>query len=155
MCNIVAFPVDKTPIIKPDYSPEETVEILLHSTKEFVITINTEMVHVPVGSFTMGSSYNTLLDFDPAHTVTINDFYLDKYEITNAQYKQCVLANHCLPPTSNNSKTRDQYFDNLDKYGNFPVIFISWYDANKFCEWRGEDFQLKLNGKKPPMENPQ
>ena len=50
----------------------------------------TEMVLIPAGEFLMGDNNRSET---PEHTVYLNDFYMDKYEITNAQYKKFVDAN--------------------------------------------------------------
>ena len=49
------------------------------------------MVLIPEGEFQMGSSENT--DEQPVHTVYTDAFYMDKYEVTNAQYKKFLDAN--------------------------------------------------------------
>ena len=55
-----------------------------------------EMVLIPAGSFEMGDSKNEpkewMEDARPVHTVTLDAFYMDVYEVTNAQYSQFVRA---------------------------------------------------------------
>ena len=51
-----------------------------------------EMVLIPAGEFQMGSNDGDD-DEHPVHPVSVDAFYMDKYEVTNAQYKQFVLAN--------------------------------------------------------------
>jgi formylglycine-generating enzyme required for sulfatase activity len=46
------------------------------------------MMYVPAGDFTMGS--NDYDDEKPPHTVYLDAFWIDKYEVTNALYKKCV-----------------------------------------------------------------
>ena len=50
------------------------------------------MVLIPAGEFQMGSSTGYSNE-KPVHTVYIDAFYMDKYEVTNAQYKAFVDAN--------------------------------------------------------------
>lgn len=97
-----------------------------------------EMVIVPSGDFRMGTSYWSDADYDfaPGHKVYISEFYIDKYEVTNAQYAMCVTAEICSPPLAYSSNTREHYFDDLETYAEYPVIFVSWNDAFTFCEWR-------------------
>ena len=49
------------------------------------------MVLIPAGEFQMGS--NGSLDEKPIHPVYLNAYYIDRYEVTNAEYKKFVDAN--------------------------------------------------------------
>jgi formylglycine-generating enzyme required for sulfatase activity len=93
------------------------------------------MVYVPSGTFLMGSN-NGEADERPVHEVTLNGFWIDRTEVTNEQYAQCVNAGQCSPPTYAGSKTRDEYFGKSE-YVNYPVIFVEWVDAANYCRWVG------------------
>jgi formylglycine-generating enzyme required for sulfatase activity/predicted Ser/Thr protein kinase len=103
-------------------------------------TNDAEMVFVPAGEFLMGSSdadKDAGSDEKPQHTVYLDAFWIDKYEVTNAQYKQCVGAGRCQQPSTTSSSTRSSYYGD-SKYDNYPVIGVSWRDAILFCEWAGK-----------------
>lgn len=93
------------------------------------------MVLIPAGPFEMGSA-NGEPDEQPVHTVILDEYFIDQYEVTNAQYAVCVDANQCNPPAKTSSESRANYFDD-PQYGNFPVIQVTWADAQTYCQWRG------------------
>jgi formylglycine-generating enzyme required for sulfatase activity len=73
----------------------------------------------------------------PLHTVNLDAYYIDKYEVTNARYKVCVDAGGCTAPQESSSYTRPSYYGNAT-YENFPVINVNWHQANAFCAWAGK-----------------
>ncbi len=90
---------------------------------------------VLAGEFTMGSN-NGNSNEEPVHQVYLDTYYIDKYEVSNFHYKACVNANKCTPPYYTNSKTRDRYYSD-SAFDNYPVVFVDWYMAKSYCEWRG------------------
>lgn len=91
-------------------------------------------VFIPAGEFEMGNSRDR--GDMPRHLVQLRDFWIDRTEVTNAQYAQCVLEGVCHPPARSDSYTRPDYFGN-PVYGNYPVIYVDWNDADTFCRWAG------------------
>ncbi|MBL0348217.1 formylglycine-generating enzyme family protein [Candidatus Villigracilis affinis] len=97
---------------------------------EITDTKGVSMRLVPAGIFIMGSG-------DNSHTISLDAFYMDKYEVTNALYESCVLAGVCVPPHYPRSDFRSSYYGN-SQYDNFPVIYVDWYMAQTYCGiWRG------------------
>ena len=99
---------------------------------------NAEMVYVKEGPFLMGSDADTaFLNAKPAHQVLLKGFWIDKYEITNAQYKVCVELGYCTVPRDLSSATRSDYYNNED-YADYPVIHVDWNQAAAYCSWAGK-----------------
>jgi hypothetical protein len=97
--------------------------------------VQVEQVFVPAGSFMMGSE-DGADDEQPVHEVTLDAFWIDRTEVTNAQFAGCVADGACQPPSDISSSTRDLYYGN-DEFADYPVIYVSWNDASEFCEWAG------------------
>ena len=95
-----------------------------------------EMVLIPAATFMMGSQTGIFDDERPVNSVNVRAFYLDRYEVTNGQFALCVAAQKCSRPDKIFSATRDPYFGN-STYDLYPVIYVSWREADNFCRWRG------------------
>ncbi|HPL82143.1 MAG TPA: SUMF1/EgtB/PvdO family nonheme iron enzyme, partial [Anaerolineaceae bacterium] len=93
-----------------------------------------EMVYVPEGTFIMGS--DDVYDGKPVREVYLDAYWIDRYEVTNAQYALCVEAKACDGPIGENSYTRAGYYRD-SQYANYPVISVDWRRANAYCEWVG------------------
>jgi iron(II)-dependent oxidoreductase len=109
---------------------------------------DSEMVLIPAGEFQMGSKKDDgkkglgsfmkralLLDNPIIHTVYLDSFYMDKYQVTNAQYKNFAkTTGHKLP---NYLISDDPYYNNLNGM-NHPVVDVSWDDAKAYADWAGK-----------------
>jgi serine/threonine-protein kinase len=96
-----------------------------------------EMVYVPEGEFTMGSTdSDAWYDESPVREVRLDAYWIDKYEVSNGQYQECVNAGKCIKPRSTESWKRASYYGNAE-YNNYPVVYVDWRQAKAYCEWAG------------------
>ena len=107
-----------------------------------------EMVYVPAGTFLMGSdSSDADSDEGPEHEVYLDAFWIDKYEVTNIQYKLCVQAGTCREPILLGSYSRESYYNNTE-YNGYPVVYVSWNDAQVYCQWVGRELPTEAQWEK-------
>jgi len=104
------------------------------------------MVYVPGGEFEMGTEDGDS-DEQPVHSVTLDGFWMDHTEVSNAQY--AAFLNERGNQTEGGVAWLD--LDDADclieqvggeyrpknSYENHPVIEVSWYGAAAYCEWTG------------------
>ena len=92
------------------------------------------MKEITAGSFVMGSDLpSAMSDSRPAHRVELDTYWIDQYEVTNAQYRDFVKrTNHAIP----------KYWQESGGYPNgrddYPVVEVSWSDADTYCRFSGK-----------------
>ena len=93
-----------------------------------------EMVTIPAGPFVRGTTSGGF-DEQPQRTIHLDTFSIDRYEVTNHQYQQFVLATG-----HRKSGPPSRYAKSISKMRgpNQPVVYVSWDDANEYCRWKGK-----------------
>ncbi len=96
-------------------------------------------VYIPAGEFLMGAALGDKLwesDEKPQHKVYLENIGNDKTEVTNGKYAKCVQDGKCTEPRSVSSHTHKNYYNN-PSYADYPMINVTWYQADKYCKWIG------------------
>ena len=96
-----------------------------------VVESKAKMVLIPAGKFRMGTDQSMSDESKPIHTVYLDAFYIDKYEVTVGEYKQFLLdsghPSSLHPALSQYSPTDDH-----------PIVMVSWHDAIAYAQWAGK-----------------
>ena len=115
---------------------------IVFSTFLIVLSVYAEsgdsQVLIPGGKYNLGSYYceeeqgnaDWCSDEIP-HKVELGQFWVDKYEVSNADYRECFIAGVCEPAVLHEDRPQD--FNKPHQ----PVVFVSWEDAQTYCSWRG------------------
>jgi formylglycine-generating enzyme required for sulfatase activity len=118
-----------------------------------VAAADSTMVEIPAGDFVMGltvdeawplnQSWRNLPDVTILHPFTrevpqlkmhLNTFFIDRYEVTNAQYRRCVEAEVC-PSLSLEGTSLPNGYATDPAYDQYPVRGVLWEAANSYCRW--------------------
>lgn len=122
-----------TPYEKPASETSVEVESMAESTPG-EDPISAEMVTIPAGPFVRGTESGGF-DERPQRTIHLDAFSIDRYEVTNHQYQQFVLATGHRKP---GLPARYAKSGGRMKGTNQPVVYVSWDDATEYCRWIGK-----------------
>jgi len=89
------------------------------------------MVYVQGGKFMMGRNDGEGFEV-PAHEVEVKPFFIDRTEVTNAEYKRFIDSTGYPAP----KHWRNGAY--AEGKGDFPVTNITWADADQFARWAGK-----------------
>ncbi len=99
------------------------------------------MVLIPEGPFQMGSDNktDTKSNEKPIHNVYLKAYYIDKFEVTNRQYKKFISETGYPAPYIKDKKWANDFNWDNNTYpknmADYPVVLISWKDANEYARW--------------------
>lgn len=165
-------PATATQYVNP-IPTEQTIEAEEHTEPETPILRNLDgMTLIPIveGKVWIGCDESNNAGFDcwadelPLHQVWVDAFWMDKFEVSNAQFARCVKAGACQTPYYLRSATREEYYPNPD-FADYPRVAVSWFEAEAYCNWvggrlpteaewvraaRGEDKRVYPWGDQPP-----
>ena len=121
------------------------------------------MVLIPAGEFTMGTDDPNAPDEQrPARKVNVDAFYIDKHEVTNAQFQEFILADgynkreywtkagwdfiqkkrffYVYPTKETYKIVAPLGFggNSVSTEPDHPIIGVSWYEAAAYAKWSGK-----------------
>lgn len=87
------------------------------------IALSIEMIRIPAGAFLYGECEETL---------DLPEFWIGKTPVTNADYARFTASTDAEPPKHWGGSSPPE------QIANHPVVYVSWQDAQAFCEWAGK-----------------
>lgn len=93
--------------------------------------LDASMVSIPAGEFILGSPDGSP-DEQPSRRIYLDSFQIDRYEVTNAQYRRFLLEFRKSPP---------RYWSDFNfppGQAGVPVVGVSWDQAHAYCAWQGK-----------------
>jgi formylglycine-generating enzyme required for sulfatase activity len=146
--SIVVFILCRAIIFVPVF-PDDLQKISVNS--------KSDMVLVEGGTFQMGDVFGDGEDDErPVHEVTLDSYYIGKYQVTVGDFREFVEATGYK--TTAELEGGAQIFDgsrmiddssacwhhvNFPQDNNHPVVCVSWYDAVEYCNWRSKKEGLR------------
>ena len=101
-------------------------------------TDGAELTLIPGATFQMGSPASdpeAEENESPEHEVTLEDFYIYTYEVTNQMYEDCVADGVCVEPYVLETGPTSHYGSSA--YDEYPVVGVDWVMAWDYCTWAG------------------
>lgn len=117
ICKAKGFKT-KTEEVKIELDKTNTIDLKMIEGSDILVIEN--MIFLKGGTFQMGSNDGGN-DEKPVHSITVSDFFIGKYEITQKEWKE-IMGNN---PSN-------------FKGDNLPVEKVSWYDAVEFCNKKSD-----------------
>jgi len=149
------------PFLSDNYISGTTLKINGNkiSAKKLGIINLPEMIKITGGDFTMGNEL--YINEKPSHKVTLSNYSISKFEITNIQY--CDFLNSyknetttkelsdypnetmCYEAEESGIQFLNGTWSVKEGYDNFPIIYVSWFGAYEYCKWLSNETGKKYS----------
>ncbi|HAS16927.1 MAG: hypothetical protein A3D21_05435 [Nitrospirae bacterium RIFCSPHIGHO2_02_FULL_42_12] len=116
------------------------------------------MILIPAGKFIIGSDSamdgkrgeDFGVDEEPRHKLHLNAFYIDQYEVTIGEYKEYlkVSGKEWLGDINFPEEFPPEIYFNPPDLNRHPANYISWYDADDYCRWKGKRLPTEFEWEK-------
>jgi formylglycine-generating enzyme required for sulfatase activity len=111
----------------------------------FSLYAETNMVLIPSGEYSLGSHYceeeqgnADWCNDETPRKVKLESFWIDKYEVTNADYRECFIVGECEPAVLHEDRPED--FSKPTQ----PATFVNWKEAQSYCVWKGGNLPTEI-----------
>lgn len=98
-------------------------------------SLTENMIRIEGGRFKMGHMDPATTDAGPVRLADAPTFYIDKYEVTNAQFKEFIEDTNHEWKGKNSTWPLGKM---PEKIADHAVGYISWHDAKAFAKWAGK-----------------
>ena len=98
------------------------------------------LIGIPAGGFWMGSGTDDAYaepDEMPLRRIKLDGYWIDKTEVTNAMFAQCVRAGACTPPPATFGPFSPHAYYGDSAFDDYPVVNVTWLQAKQYCTWAG------------------
>lgn len=131
-CLVYLTATVKREFTQPDRSEIGLLrELAASNPQQLASILDQSMIQITPGDFLMGSDYGRDDEY-PQHIVYLDGYEIDRYEVTNIQYQRFIQqTGHRVPYYWTNNQFPDGQVD-------YPVVGVSWEDADAYCTWAGK-----------------
>lgn len=145
---ILIRPTDTPPLPPPTPTPRPTnTPAPERVATEETLAITDLMVEIPTGPFTLGND-NSDPNEAPAQQMDLPAFMIDAYEVTNADYAAFVQAAGYTTYRKQQGSPQNWRWAFKEGKENHPVVFITFDDAQAFCQWAGKRLPTEFEWEK-------
>lgn len=106
------------------------------------------MVEIPEGRFLMKTTFGDQFIPNPTNdmddSIFVSSFYMDKYPVTNAEFHQFLKSTNYKPLDTSRFLAHWEKGEMKPGEENFPVINISYDDAQAYARWAGKRLPSEL-----------
>jgi formylglycine-generating enzyme required for sulfatase activity len=99
--------------------------------QQLAVVLDRATVQIPAGEFFRGSN-DFRRDERPQRRIYLDEFEIDRYEVTNSQFQRFLEAPGLEPPP--------YWLNGIFPSGlaDYPVVAVTWTEANAYCLWAGK-----------------
>lgn len=135
-------------LAKGQANPVSTKGMVKVESNTFIMGLDSLMLKNAMLKFNQPASY--FAQEFPSFRVTVAAYYIDKYEVTNAQFKEFIDANPQWSKSNiSDSLHNGNYLKHWDgnnypkKLKKCPVVYVSWYAANAYASWKSKRLPME------------